>query len=167
MSQAIISFFEGMHLSNELLVFVISLFPIIELRGAIPVGFVLDMNPWVLYILAVVGNLLPIPFILLLIRPIVQWFLKTKYFRRFGLWLEAKVEKHKHKVEKYEFWGLCLFVAIPLPGTGAWTGALIAAFLGMRLKKALPPIILGVLIAGLIMVFGSSIVAFLVGLFTA
>lgn len=165
MSQAIINFFQNMHLSDELLVFIVSLFPIVELRGAIPVGFVLGMNPWILYILAIVGNLLPIPFILLLIRPLIRWFLKTKYLRRFGLWLEAKVEKHKGKVERYEFWGLCLFVAIPLPGTGAWTGALIAAFLDMRLKKALPPIILGVLIAGLIMTFGSSIVAFVVGLF--
>ncbi len=165
MSQAIINFFQGLHLSDELLVFIVSLFPIVELRGAIPVGFVLNMNPWIIYILAVLGNLLPIPFILVLIRPLVQWFLRTKYFRGFGLWLEAKVNKHKHKVEKYEFWGLCLFVAIPLPGTGAWTGALIAAFLGMRLKRALPSIILGVLIAGLIMTFGSSIVAFIVGLF--
>lgn len=165
MSQAIIHFFQGMHLTDELLVFIISLFPIVELRGAIPVGFVLNMNPWLIYLLAVVGNMLPIPFILVFIRPLMQWFLKTKYLRRFGLWLEAKVEKNKHKVEKYEFWGLCLFVAIPLPGTGAWTGALIAAFLGMRMKKALPSIFLGVLIAGLVMTFGSSIVAFLVGLF--
>lgn len=165
MSQAIIHFFQGMHLSDELLVFIVSMFPIVELRGAIPLGFVLNMNPWLLYILAVIGNLLPIPFILLLIRPIIRWFLKTKYLRKLGLWLEAKAEKHKGKVEKYEFWGLCLFVAIPLPGTGAWTGALIAAFLDMRMKKALPSIILGVLIAGLIMTFGSSIIAFIVGLF--
>lgn len=165
MSQAIIHFFQGMHLSNELLIFIISLFPIVELRGAIPVGFVLHMNPWLIYLLSVLGNLLPIPFILVIIRPLVQWFLKTKYLRGFGLWLEAKVNKHKGKVEKYEFWGLCLFVAIPLPGTGAWTGALIAAFLGMRMKRALPSIALGVLIAGLVMTFGSSVIAFLVSLF--
>jgi uncharacterized membrane protein len=165
MSQAIIEFFQALKLTDELLVFIVSMFPIVELRGAIPLGFVLDMNPWVLYLLAVVGNLLPIPFILLLIRPMVAWCLKTKYLRRFGLWLEAKVDKHKGKIEKYEFWGLCLFVAIPLPGTGGWTGALIAAFLGMRLKKALPPIVLGVLIAGLIMTFGSGIASFIVGLF--
>ncbi len=165
MSQMIIDFFQGMHLSNELVVFIVSMIPIVELRGAIPFGFVLDMNPWLLYFLAVIGNLLPIPFILMLIRPITRWFLKTKLLRPIGLWLEAKVEKNKGKIEKYEFWGLCLFVAIPLPGTGAWTGALVAAFLDMRLKKALPPIILGVLIAGLIMTFGSGIVAFIIGLF--
>ena len=165
MSQAIIEFFQGMHLSNELVVFIVSMIPIVELRGAIPFGFVLDMNPWILYLLAVIGNLLPIPFILMLIRPIIRWFLTTKLLRPIGLWLEAKVEKNKGKIEKYEFWGLCLFVAIPLPGTGAWTGALVAAFLDMRLKKALPPIILGVLIAGLIMTFGSGIVAFIIGLF--
>ena len=79
MSQAIINFFQNLHLSDELLVFIVSLFPIVELRGAIPVGFVLGMNPWILYILAIVGNLLPIPFILLLIRPLIRWFLKTKY----------------------------------------------------------------------------------------
>lgn len=165
MSQMIIDFFQGMHLSDELLVFIVSMIPIVELRGAIPFGFVLDMNPWLLYVLAVLGNMLPIPFILLLIRPIIRWFLSTKILRPIGLWLEAKVEKNKGKIEKYEFWGLCIFVAIPLPGTGAWTGALVAAFLDMRLKKAVLPILLGVMIAGLIMTFGSSIVAFIVGLF--
>ncbi|MBR5156838.1 MAG: small multi-drug export protein [Clostridia bacterium] len=165
MSQAIINFFQGMQLSNELVVFIVSMIPIVELRGAIPFGFVLDMDPWILYLLAVIGNLLPIPFILMLIRPIIRWFLKTKLLRPIGLWLESKVEKNKGKIEKYEFWGLCLFVAIPLPGTGAWTGALVAAFLDMRLGRAFLSIALGVLIAGLIMTFGSGIVAFLIGLF--
>ncbi|MBQ4516917.1 MAG: small multi-drug export protein [Clostridia bacterium] len=165
MSQMIIDFFQGMHLSNELVVFIVSMIPIVELRGAIPFGFVLNMNPWILYLLAVIGNLLPIPFILMLIRPIIRWFLKTKLLRPIGLWLEAKVEKNKGKIEKYEFWGLCLFVAIPLPGTGAWTGALVAAFLDMRLGRAFLSIAIGVLIAGLIMTFGSGIVAFIIGLF--
>ncbi|MBQ3553941.1 MAG: small multi-drug export protein [Clostridia bacterium] len=165
MSEAIIQFFQGLSLSDELLVTIVSMIPIVELRGAIPLGFVLGMDPWVLYALTVLGNLLPVPFILLLIRPVIRWFLKTRAFRKLGLWIEAKAEKHKGKVEKYEFWGLFIFVAIPLPGTGAWTGALIAAFLDMRMKKALPSIALGVLTAGLIMTFGSSIVAFIVSLF--
>ncbi len=165
MSEAIISFFQGFNIPSELLVFLVSMFPIVELRGAIPLGFVLGMNPWIIYILSVLGNILPVPFILLLIRPILNYLLHTKLFRRFGEWLENKAMKHSEKVTKYEMWGLFLFVAIPLPGTGAWTGALIAALLNMRMKKALPSIILGVMAAGIIMTFGSSIVAFVVNLF--
>ena len=165
MTDAIVAFFQNLNMSDELLVFLISMFPIVELRGAIPVGVFLDMNPWMLYALAVLGNMLPIPFIILCARPIVNFFLSTKLFRPVGQWLENKVRKNSHKIVKYEIWGLLLFVAIPLPGTGAWTGALAAALLDLRLKNAFPAIFAGVLIAGLIMIFGSNIVAFLVSLF--
>ncbi len=165
MTDAIVAFLQNLNMSDELLVFLISMFPIVELRGAIPVGVFLDMNPWVLYALAVIGNMLPIPFIILCARPVVNFFLRTKLFRPVGQWLENKVRKNSHKIVKYEIWGLLLFVAIPLPGTGAWTGALAAALLDLRLKNAFPTIFAGVLIAGLIMIFGSNIVAFLVSLF--
>ena len=165
MSNAVVSFFQSLGLSDDLVVFIVSMLPIVELRGAIPLGFVMGMNPWELFSLTVIGNILPIPFIILCARPIVNFFLKTKLLRPIGEWLEAKVRKNSHKVAKYKFWGLCLFVAIPLPGTGGWTGALLAALMDLRMKSALPSIILGIITAGLIMVFGSSVVSFIIGLF--
>lgn len=165
MSEAITTFLQNMGISNELVVFLVSMMPIIELRGAIPLGVFFDMNPWATFFLAVIGNLLPIPFIILCARPIVDFFLKTKLFRPLGEWLENKVRKNSHKITKYKTFGLFLFVAIPLPGTGAWTGALLAALMNMRLKDAFPSITLGVITAGLIMLFGSSIVDWLIALF--
>ncbi len=165
MSEAVIGFFQNLNLSDELLVFIVSMLPIVELRGAIPLGVVLGINSWELLGIALLGNMLPIPFIIFCARPIVNYFLKTKIFRPVGNWLEEKVRKHSDKVLKYEVWGLFLFVAIPLPGTGAWTGALVAALLNLRIKNALPAITLGVLTAGLIMLFGSTAIKFLVGLF--
>ncbi len=162
MAEAITQFFQGLNLSNELVVFLISMFPIVELRGAIPVGVLMGMNPWELFGLAVLGNMLPIPFIIFFARPIVNFFLGTKFFRPVGNWLEEKVRKNSDQVLKYEIWGLMLFVAIPLPGTGAWTGALVAALLDLRIKNAFPAIFLGVIIAGLIMLFGSTAVEFLI-----
>ncbi len=161
MAEAITQFFQGLNLSNEIVVFLISMLPIIELRGAIPVGVALGVNSWELFGLAVLGNMLPIPFIIFFARPIVNFFLRTKLFRPVGQWLEEKVKKNSDKVLKYEIWGLMLFVAIPLPGTGAWTGALVAALLDLRIKNAFPAIFLGVIIAGLIMLFGSTAVEFL------
>lgn len=165
MSEAVIGFFQNLNLSDELLVFIVSMLPIVELRGAIPLGVVLGINSWELLGIALLGNMLPIPFIIFCARPIVNYFLKTKIFRPVGHWLEEKVRKHSDKVLKYEVWGLFLFVAIPLPGTGAWTGALVAALLNLRIKNALPAITFGVLTAGLIMLFGSTAIKFLVGLF--
>ncbi len=165
MTEAIIDFFQSFGSSNELLIFLVSMLPIIELRGAIPLGVFLNMNPWTLFVLAVIGNILPVPFIIFCARPIVNFFLKTKLLRPIGNWLEEKVRKNSHKVKKYEAWGLFIFVGIPLPGTGAWTGALLAALMDVRLKTAFPSIVLGVITAGLIMIFGSSIIDFLVSAF--
>ena len=103
------------------------------------------------FVICYIGNLLPIPFILLFIRRIINYFKKTRLLRGFAEWLERKSEKNREKVTRYEVLGLLLFVAIPLPGTGAWTGALVAAMLDMRMKKSFPVIALGVLIAGGIM----------------
>ncbi len=162
MSDAVIAFFQNLGISGELLVFLVSMLPIVELRGAIPLGVFFDMNPWMLFLICVLGNMLPIPFIIFLARPIVNFFLRTKILRPVGNWLEEKVRKNSHKVKKYEAWGLFIFVAIPLPGTGAWTGSLLAALMDMRLKTAFPSIFLGVIVAGLIMIFGSSVVDFIV-----
>jgi len=165
MANAIADFFQGYGISNELIVFLVSLLPIVELRGAVPLGVFLGLDPWTLFGLAVLGNMLPVPFIILLARPVVNFFLRTKLLRPLGNWLEQKVKKNREKVVKYEIWGLFLFVAIPLPGTGAWSGALIAALLDIRMKYALPAIVLGVLIAGVLMTLGSyGFVSFLSGI---
>jgi len=165
MANTLVNFFQNLNISDELIVFLISMIPVVELRGAVPLGVMMGMNPWILFTLAVLGNILPVPFIILLARPIVNFCMNTKPLRPIGNWLQNKVEKNSEKVLRYEVWGLFLFVAIPLPGTGAWTGSLVAALLDLRLKKAFPAILLGVVAAGLIMIFGSNIVKFMVQLF--
>lgn len=166
MTDSIISFFQESPIwIKEVITFAISMFPIIELRGAVPVGVALGIESWKLYIIAVLGNMLPIPFVLWLARPIINFCLNSRAFKKVGTWLQGKVDKNADKIVKYGTWGLMLFVAIPLPGTGAWTGALVAALLDLRIKKAVPSILLGVMIAGIIMLFGSNIVKFIVELF--
>lgn len=137
--------------ANYVYVLIISMLPIIELRGALPVAFALGMPPVTSFFVAVVGNLLPVPFILLLITPFCNWLKKTRAFSWFPAFLEKKVEKNREKVTKYAVFGLFLFVAIPLPGTGAWTGALIASFLDFKFKDAFISVAAGVLTAGIIM----------------
>ncbi|MBQ8837112.1 MAG: small multi-drug export protein [Clostridia bacterium] len=134
----------------ELCTFIISMIPVIELRGAIPIGQGMGLGFWQCYIISVIGNMLPVPIILLFVRAVLGWMKGIKYLDKIALWVERKAAKHSGEVTKYATWGLFLFVAIPLPGTGAWTGALIAALLDMRMKKALPFIFAGVLAAGLI-----------------
>ena len=135
-----------------LLTILVSMIPVIELRGGLPFGVALGLPYWLAFPAAVAGNLLPAPFIIVYIRRIFE--LMRKYFPRLN-GLVDRLEKKAHlkgkKVQKYQYLGLWLFVAIPLPGTGAWTGSLAAAFLGMRLKKAMPAVVLGVLTAGFIM----------------
>lgn len=136
-------------------VFFCSMLPVIELRGAIPLGSVLGVQPLLCYAIAVAGNLLPVPFILLLIRWVLEGMKRIPGVRRVAFWLEEKAEKNRAKVERYAFWGLLLFVAVPLPGTGAWTGALVAALMGMRFSKAMLSITGGVLIAGAVITAAS------------
>ncbi len=151
--------------ADYLYVFLISMLPIIELRGAIPVAAVLGLDPIVSYIIAIIGNILPVPFILLFITPFCTMLKKTRLFSWFPEWLEKKVEKNEEKVTRYKNLGLFLFVAIPLPGTGAWTGALVASFIGYKFRDAFLAISGGVLSAGIIMSVGSWLVKFLFGLF--
>lgn len=136
-------------LSKELIVFVVSLFPILELRGGILAGYALGMELLPTFVIAFLGNILPIPFILLFIRFIFQVLKKTP-MRKIVLWCENRAEKKSESIKKYAYWGIYLFVAIPLPGTGAWMGALIAALLNMDNKKVFPVIVVGVLTAGII-----------------
>lgn len=136
---------------NTLATLIVSMIPVIELRGAIPVGVSLGMPVWQAAIISIIGNMIPVPFIIAFIRVIFNWLrTKSEKMRRLVEKLEGMANKRAEKVIKYEFFGLLLFVAIPLPGTGAWTGALIAAMLNMRMKNALPSIFIGVCIAGLI-----------------
>ena len=141
----------GEAFANYVYVLIISMVPIIELRGALPVASILNMPFLPSLIVSIIGNLLPIPFILWLITHICNWLKTTRAFAWFPAFLERKVEKNKDKVTKYANWGLFIFVAIPLPGTGAWTGALIASFLDFKFKDALLSIFGGVVTAGIIM----------------
>lgn len=134
--------------ANFVYIFLISMLPIVELRGAIPVAFALGLNPLHAFIVSVLGNLLPVPFILLLITPLCTYLKKTRLFEWFPRIVESRVEKNREKVTRYASFGLFLFVAIPLPGTGAWTGALVAALLDMKRSKAMLSIAGGVLAAG-------------------
>lgn len=136
---------------EELVAFVISLCPVLECRGGMIAARLMEIPFVKAFLICYIGNMLPIPFIILFIRKIFDFLRRFKFFSKIVEKLEAKTEKNKEKVLKYEAWGLLLFVAIPLPGTGGWTGALMAALLDIRMKKSLPIIALGVLIAGFIM----------------
>ncbi len=137
--------------SPEFAVFLTSMLPIIELRGALPLAINILHIPWQkAFLVAFIGNLIPVPFILLLLGPIVNLLSKIGFMKKFFDWLFARTRRKSRVVEKYEEIGLLIFVAIPLPATGAWTGALIAYVLGLDFKKSLGFISLGVFIAGVI-----------------
>lgn len=127
----------------------VSMVPVVELRGGIPFGVALGLPVWAAYLAAIIGNILPVPFILVYIRKIFRW-MRKRLPRLNSLVdrLEQKAHLKGRIVTKYRYLGLLLFVAVPLPGTGAWTGALAAAFLDMPVRKALPSIFAGILIAG-------------------
>ena len=149
-------------LKNYLWVFFLSMVPVLELRAAIPIGATLWLE-WVAnYLICVIGNMIPVPIILLFVRHVLEWMKKIPRLDKIALWVENKAQKNTPKVQKYASLGLLIFVALPLPGTGAWTGALVAAMLDMRMKYAIPSIFCGVLIAGLIMSLASyGLVSFL------
>jgi uncharacterized membrane protein len=143
--------------------FLISMVPVLELRGAIPLAVAHGLSPAVAIPVAVLGNLVPVPFIILFVRKVFA-FMKEKMprFRHVVEKLEEKGKSKRHLIEKGAFWGLFILVAIPLPGTGAWTGALVAAMLDLRLKIAFPSIFLGVIGAGAIVALASYGVAWLI-----
>ena len=132
------------------LTMLVSMIPVVELRGGIPFGVAAGLPVWAAFIAAVIGNLIPVPFIIVYIRRIFQW-MRRRMPRLNSLVdkLEQKAHLKGQKVTKYKYLGLMRFVAIPLPGTGAWTGSLAAAFLDMPLRKAIPSVVVGVLIAGM------------------
>ena len=138
---------------HYLIVFLISMVPLIELRGAIPYGLSFGLDPLFTYALAIVGNCLPVPVILFFVKRVLLFMqrCRVRFFNRVANWVIEKAQKGFQKVQKYAALGLYLFVAIPLPGTGAWTGALIAAMFDMKKRYAFLSIFLGVLTAGVIM----------------
>ncbi|MBQ3276240.1 MAG: small multi-drug export protein [Oscillospiraceae bacterium] len=145
-----------------LLTFLVATVPVIELRGAIPFGVARGLGIWTAIAVSVLGNLLPVPFIVLFIRNVFSW-LRKRHARLNDLVnrLEARAEGKEDTVRRYAFWGLVLLVAIPLPGTGAWTGALVAAMMRMPLRKAFPAIAVGVVIAAVVVsviTYGATVV---------
>lgn len=136
---------------HQLITSLISMIPLLELRGSILVAGLLKLPLIQTYLSAVIGNMIPIPFILLFIEKIFKLLKQSKHFSKLPIWLEKKALKKADQINKYGYWGLFLFVAIPLPGTGAWTGSLLAVLLGMKRGKSLFFIFLGVMGAGLIM----------------
>ncbi len=136
---------------EELVAFVISLFPVLECRGGMIAARLMEIPFMTAFLLCYLGNMLPIPFILLFIKKIFEFLRRFSFFEKIIKRFEAKAEKNADKILRYKSWGLLIFVAVPLPGTGGWTGALMAALLDIPFKRALPVITLGVLIAGFIM----------------
>ena len=133
----------------------ISMIPIIELRGSIPMGFVVGLPWYASLICSIMGNILPVPIILLFVVKVFEFMKKHNILTKFVNKMEQKAMNRSEKVSKGEFWGLMLFVAIPLPGTGAWTGALIAALLKMNRRDSFLSILLGVTIAGTLITLGT------------
>ena len=141
----------GKYVSMEIVIFIISMVPILELRGGLLVSKLLDVSITTAIPICIIGNIIPIPFILLFIKQIFKWMKKIKIFRGLIEKLENRAMSRSDNIKKYEFWGLVLFVGIPLPGTGAWTGSLIAALLDIDFKKAILAELLGIAIATVIM----------------
>lgn len=135
----------------QVAVLLTSMLPVVELRGGIPLARLLELPLWQAIVFSVLGNILPIPFILLFIRKIFDWLRPTKHLGKFVTKMETRAMNKSGSVSKAEFWGLMIFVGIPLPGTGGWTGALIAALLEIDFRKAILAILCGIAIAATIM----------------
>ena len=149
-----------------LIVFLVSMLPIIELRGAIPIAESMGLNIFLYYPIAIIGNMLPVPFIYLFARKILEWGKDKKVIGKFFSWCLEKGEKGGKKLKetagsKGIFWALLIFVGIPIPGTGAWTGTLAASFLNIGFKTSITAVTIGVVVAGVIMSLGSKVVAIL------
>lgn len=151
--EVFVEFLESNNIPTALIPFIVSLFPVLELRGGMIAGLILGVPFIQAFIASFIGNMIPIPFILLFIRKIFAWMKQWKSLSKIVDKMEKRAEKKQDTMVKYKEWGLLIFVAIPLPGTGGWTGALIAALMDLRFKKSLPIIGIGVFIAGLIMSF--------------
>lgn len=145
-------------LRPELIIFIISMLPILELRGGLIAAAILGVDWAIAFPICVIGNMLPIPFELLFIRKIFKWMKRFRPFEKMITWIEERAERKSKEIETKISIGIFLFVAVPLPGTGAWTGGLVADVLGVKFKKAIPIITVGVITAGLIISFISYVI---------
>lgn len=141
------------------MVFGTSMLPIWELKGAIPMGIALGIPFWTVFVLALIGSSIPVPFIIFFIERFIAWMQRSKVrlFNRFAGWLLGKVQKHRKTIDKYGYFGVFLFVALPIPGTGVWTGSLLASLLDLRPGLAIPMVLLGNVVCGCIMLLLSNI----------
>lgn len=164
MTDTLINFFTDVlgGLPKELIIFIISMVPVLELRGGIVAASLLGVSITKAIPICIIGNIIPIPFIMLFIRPIFDRMKKTKLFKPLVEKIESKSLSKSDKIKQYEFLGLLFFVGIPLPGTGAWTGSLIAVLLDIKPKKAVLPIFLGLILATLIMCTVSYFIPWLI-----
>ena len=153
MTDFLVEFFVDLFggINKEVIVFIISLMPILELRGGLLAATLLDIEFIRALVICIIGNVLPIPIVLLFLKMVLELFEKWKVTKKIVTWLEKKVDSKREQIDKYGYLGLTIFVGIPLPGTGAWTGSLLAVMLGMDRKKSFVCILLGVLIAAVIM----------------
>lgn len=135
--------------------FILSMLPVLEIRGSMIYALANNINPVLAFFLSVIGNILPIPFLILLTQKVLQWLDTIDTFKPFVDWINKKAQEKSKTIDKYGRLGLYILVAIPLPGTGAWTGALVASFLGLTPKKSMLPIILGVITAGTIVMLST------------
>lgn len=138
-------------ISKDIVIFIISLMPILELRGGMLAASLLHVEFVRALVICIIGNVLPIPFVLLFLEKILNLLEKWNLTKKIVAWLDRKVESKREQIDKYGYWGLILFVGIPLPGTGAWTGSLLAVMLGLNKKKSFICILLGVILASIIM----------------
>jgi uncharacterized membrane protein len=145
------------NLSAEMSIFLLSMLPISELRGAIPLGISMGLPPWEVYLISVAGNILPVPILLKVLRPLISYIARTRLLRKPASYIVQKIDKGSEKVLKYELLGLFILVAVPLPTTGAWTGCGVASFLKLDFKKSFIYISLGIMVAGLIMLLLSHV----------
>ncbi|KPU26409.1 ligand-binding protein SH3 [Caloranaerobacter sp. TR13] len=149
-------------LKDELIVMLVAAAPIFELRGAIPLGIAMGFTPLHSTVLSIIGNLIPVPFLLKLLNPLFDYFGRTKMFGKIVNWIKQRTLKRSKKVEKYSVLGLFLLVAIPLPSTGAWTGCVAATLFNIDFKYSFPAIVAGVFTAGLIVfILSSQVISFL------
>lgn len=157
-------FYWFMGAGKEVALFLISMTPLIELRGAVPLGLAVGMPWYEVLLICYIGNLLPIPFLVLFAEKLLDFLCSLRFFAKPTNWYREKLRSKRKRVERYAGWGLFLFVAIPLPGTGAWSGAAVAALLHMKPMRAFGYIALGVIVAGIIMVCASTGVIHLLGI---
>lgn len=154
MMSALVEFIQN-SFSAEWATLFISMLPVVELRGGIPFGIAMGLDWYTAMIAGIIGNMIPVPFVIWLIRPVLNFLRKRKCFAKIVAWQERKMQKHSASVAKYSMLGLFFFVAIPLPGTGAWTGAMVADFLDMKMSHSLISICAGVLVASILVTIAS------------